>query len=85
MREAIGAAKMEIVAEVREIVVEAVRDSQTELLRAFLTYQESTNVRMRTIEAKATNVDTGLSLRVENVEKRLWEIERKLLLNPPAA
>jgi cytidylate kinase len=93
LREAIATAKTEIIAEVvakvvgemRDIVAEIVRDSQTKILRAFLTYQENNDLRLRTIEAKVANLDTGLSERVNNVERRLWEIEKRLLLNPPAA
>jgi myo-inositol-1-phosphate synthase len=70
---------------VLEKVAEMVRDAQTELLRAFLGYQENTDLRIRTVEAKVSNVDAGLSQRVNHVERRLWEIEKKLLLNPPAA
>jgi hypothetical protein len=81
MLQAIEAAKTEIL----EKVAELVRDSQTELLKAFLSYQENNDLRVRTVEAKLSNVDTGLSQRVNNVERRLWEIEKKLLLNPPAA
>jgi hypothetical protein len=65
-------------------VVEMVRDAQTEILKAFLPYQESANIRFRAMEAKVSNVDAGLSERVAIVERRLWEIEKKLLLNPPA-
>jgi hypothetical protein len=79
--QAVAAAKTEIL----EKVAELVRDSQTELLKAFLSYQENNDLRVRTVEAKLSNVDTGLSQRVSNVERRLWEIEKKLLLNPPAA
>jgi hypothetical protein len=85
MLQAIADAKTEIVAEILEKVAELVRDSQTELLKAFLSYQENNDLRVRTVEAKLSNVDTGLSQRVNNVERRLWEIEKKLLLNPPAA
>lgn len=40
---------------------------------------------MRTTEVKLSNVDTGLSERVAVVERRLRQIEAKLLLNPPPA
>jgi hypothetical protein len=72
-------------AEILETAHEFVRDAQTEILRGFHTYQQSADLRIRTVEAKMGNVDAGLSQRVDNVERRLWEIERKLLLNPPAA
>ena len=69
----------------RDFVMEAVRDSQTEVLKAFLPYQESSSVRMRALEAKLSNVDSGLSERVSIVERRLQELEKRFLQNPPAA
>ncbi|HEV3197714.1 MAG TPA: hypothetical protein VGZ73_07390 [Bryobacteraceae bacterium] len=96
MVEALAANKAEILERVGELVhnsqteilekvAELALDAQTEMLRGFLGYQENTDLRIRTMEAKVSNVDTGLSQRVNNVERRLWEIEKKLLLNPPAA
>jgi hypothetical protein len=81
MQEGFAAAKLDM----RETIAESVRDSQTELLKAFLSYQENNDLRIRTVEAKLSNVDAGLSQRVNNMERRLWEIEKKLLLDPPAA
>jgi hypothetical protein len=64
---------------------EAVYDSQTEILKAFLPFQESMNLRLRTMEAKLSNTDTGITERMAVLERRLAEIEKKLLLRPPAA
>ncbi|HEY2018063.1 MAG TPA: hypothetical protein VGH38_31375, partial [Bryobacteraceae bacterium] len=64
---------------------ETVRDAQAEVLKAFPSYQEGANVRMRALEAKLSNVDSGLSERLAIVERRLWQIEAKLLIDPPAA
>jgi hypothetical protein len=64
---------------------ERIRDSQTEILKAFLPYQESQNLRLRTLEAKLSNTDTGITERMAILERRLAEIEKRLLLNPPAA
>jgi predicted RNA-binding protein len=65
--------------DILEAVQEYVRDAQTEILKAFLPYQEGQNIRLRTLE----NVGTGISERIAVVERRLAEIEKKLLLHPP--
>jgi F0F1-type ATP synthase membrane subunit b/b' len=57
---------------------ESIRDSQTEMLKAFLPYQEAQRVRINILES-------GLTERMNIMEHRLFEIEKKLLLNPPAA
>ena len=66
-------------------IIEAVRDAQTEILKAFLPFQETSNIRFRAVEAKLSNTDAGLSERMAVPERRPQEIEKKLLLNPPAA
>jgi hypothetical protein len=81
LHEALGATKREIIDAVRELV----RDAQTEILKAFFPHQEATNIRIRAVETNLSNVDTGLSERMAVMERRLLEIEKKLLLNPPAA
>jgi len=60
---------------------ESIRDSQTEMLKAFISYQEGQQIRMRGFESK----DVEITERMAVLERRLQEIERRLLLNPPAA
>jgi hypothetical protein len=62
-------------------VQQMVRDAQTEILKAYLPSQEGHNIRFRTMDA----TDRGLAERIEVLERRLQEIEKKLLMNPPAA
>jgi hypothetical protein len=62
-------------------LIERMRDMQTELLKGYLPAQELANTRDSVLEARQLGVET----RVNSVEKRLWEIEKKILLNPPAA
>jgi hypothetical protein len=71
--------------EILNTVQEYVRDVQTEILRAFLPYQEGQTIRLRAMEARVSNVDTTITERMAVVERRLAEIEKKLLLNPPTA
>jgi hypothetical protein len=66
-------------------MVEAVRDSQTEILRAFERYASSEQIKFRRLQADLSNVDASTDRRLEIVEQRLMEIEKKLLLKPPNA
>jgi len=72
-------------AEILEGVQEAVRDAQTEILKAFFPFQENTDLRIRAVEVKLSNTDVGLTERMSVIERRLAEIEKKLFLNRPAA
>jgi len=64
-----------------ERVQEIVRDAQTEILRGFEAFARENEIRVRRLE---TN-ESGTNERLANLEARLLEIEKKLLLRPPAA
>ncbi|MGA1994157.1 MAG: hypothetical protein ABSH45_00130 [Bryobacteraceae bacterium] len=66
-------------------LVEVVRDSQTEILRAFERYASSEQIKFRRLQADLSNVDASTDRRLEIVEQRLLEIEKKLLMRPPEA
>ena len=68
-----------------ERMAELIRDAQTEILKAFFPFQESFSVRFRKLEADSSNTDAAMSQRMHVIESRLQEIEKKLLMNPPAA
>jgi len=57
---------------------ERTRDMQTELLRGFRSYQESTSVRMAKLTADVSNIDTSTDRRIAIVEERLTELERRI-------
>jgi len=59
---------------------ETMRDTQTEILRAFCGYAQTTDVKLK--EAEVT--DIGLRQRLTAVEERLLEVEKRLSF-PPAA
>lgn len=80
IRQALGEAE----ARLGDALREAVRDSQREMSKAFLSLERA-SLHVRALEEKFSNLDAGLSARVESVEKRLFEIEKKLLMKPPAA
>lgn len=61
-------------------LIEAIRDGQTELLKAFYSVTESNNKRLSQSEANEL-ADRG---RIEALERRVTELEKRLNL-PPAA
>ena len=62
-----------------EKFAERLHDTETKLLKAFYQYQEHTDVRMRKMSADISNMDTASELRINNLERRVIEIERKFL------
>jgi hypothetical protein len=58
---------------------ESMRDVQTEILRAFYGYTQTTDVKLKEAEAS----DIGLRQRLTAVEERLLEVEKRL--NFPSA
>ena len=62
-------------------LTEQMRDMQTEILTAFLPFEQEVGVRQPTMETRIT----GVEARMATLAGRLAEIEKKLLLNPPAA
>lgn len=72
-------------AAMEERLIEQMRDMQTELLRGFGPWQEGIQTRMAELELAARTGEGAIKKRMEIVERRLMEIEKKLLMNPPAA
>jgi hypothetical protein len=64
---------------------EQMRDMQTELLSAFLPWQESVHIKFEELKFNTRNSVESISERMGVLERRLQQIEKKLLLNPPAA
>jgi hypothetical protein len=61
-----------------EHLVERMRDMQTEILRGFEAHSGAMMVRLRKVEADHGNLDTAASTRMEILERRLFEIEKRL-------
>ena len=66
-----------------DTLTEKMRDMQTEVLRAFESFAAGQNIRLRKLEADHSNLDAALTGRVEIVERRLFEIEKRLMIDPP--
>jgi DNA anti-recombination protein RmuC len=64
---------------------EQLRDMQTEILKAFLPWQEQVRIQFRELEANTGNSVVAVKQRMDVMERRLGEIEKRLLMNPPAA
>jgi hypothetical protein len=62
----------------RDYIDERTRDMQTELLRGFRSYQESASVKMAKLSADVGNIDTATDRRLNIVEERLAELERRI-------
>ena len=80
--EALGlfeAMKQELLCGVQELV----RTAQTEILRTFLQFHEGSHVRIRAIELKFSASDAAINERLSILERRLAEIEKRLMLELP--
>ena len=67
--------------QIEEHTTESTRDMQTEVIRVFMEFQQRNESR----DGSQDKATAGLSERLGMVERRLFQIERKLLLEPPAA
>ena len=64
-------------------LIEHMRDMQTEILRGMGTLAEGLGNRMYKIEHNHQVLDASTTQRLATVENRLWEIEKRLMMNPP--
>jgi hypothetical protein len=67
----------------KDELTEAIRDAQSEILRGFHAFQTGWNLRLGKLEADHTNLDTATVGRLNNLEQRVFEIERKLMGGGP--
>jgi hypothetical protein len=65
---------------ITETLTEAIRDSQTEILKAFYGFTETVQTRFKAQD----DTEAGLKKRLTVVEERLLEVEKRLNM-PPAA
>ena len=83
LKEFVKDSQAEIIAQILAQTQEFVRDAQTEILRGFLNFEGSREIRFSHLKTKVANLDTEVSGQLANFEKRLMEIEAKLILYPP--
>ena len=53
--------------------------TETKLLTAFFQYQEHADVKFRKLTADVSNVNASTGLRMNNLEQRVIQIEKRLL------
>jgi hypothetical protein len=64
---------------VNQVVNQVVHDTETKLLTAFLRWQENGNIKFQRLKADTGNATREIELRLENVEARLEEVEKRYL------
>jgi uncharacterized protein YpuA (DUF1002 family) len=64
---------------VHEVVHQVVHDTETKLLTAFFRWQENSNIKFQRLKADTGNATREIELRLENVEARLEEVEKRYL------
>ena len=65
------------------LLVEQMRDIQTEILRGFGAWTEAQTLRLVKVETDHKTLDATATQRLAIVETRLLEIEKRLLMEPP--
>ncbi len=58
----------------------ALHETETKLLRAFFQYQEQAEIKFRKLTADVSNVNATSDQRINNLEQRVIDIERRLLM-----
>jgi hypothetical protein len=64
---------------VHQAVYPVVHDFETTMLTAFLRWQDNSKTKFQRIEADTGNATREIELRLENVEARLEEVEKRYL------
>jgi len=64
---------------VQQVVQQVVHDFETRMLTAFLRWQDNSNTKFQRLKADTGNATRELELRLENVEARLEEVEKRYL------
>jgi len=72
----LDALKGEILGAMRAIL----HETETKLLRAFFQYQEHAEIKFRKLTADVSNVNAAADLRINNLEQRVVDIEKRLLM-----
>ncbi len=65
--------------QLKEYIDERTFDAETRLLRGYERYGQTTNLRMRKLEADVSNIDTASTERLAVVEQRLTDLEIRMM------
>jgi hypothetical protein len=83
LQAALGANLAGVEATLSAAFTEKLRDAETKLLGAFFAYQEHDRIQFQHLKADTGNATRAAELRIDNIEQRLLEVERRLLSGPP--
>jgi molybdopterin-guanine dinucleotide biosynthesis protein A len=61
-------------------ILEALRETETKLLKAFFQYQEVVNIRLHKLTTDVSNIDTSSDLRFNNLEQRVVQLEKRIMM-----
>ena len=64
--------------DLRDELIEVIRDTETKLLRAFYNFAESNQKRLSEVE----RTDLGILERLGTIERRVTEVEKRLNMPP---
>ena len=66
--------------ELLEAMRAMLHETETKLLRAFFQHQEHAEIKFRKLSADVSNVNASADLRINNLEQRVVDIEKRLLM-----
>ena len=76
----LAALKTEILEAVGGMLRESHHETETKLLTAFFQYQEVANIRLHKLTTDVSNVDTTSDLRLNNLEQRVIQLEKRAMM-----
>lgn len=65
--------------QIREYIDERTRDMQTELLRAFVAYNNSYSIRLQKVEADTSNADATTTKRLGELEHQVTDLRIRVI------
>jgi hypothetical protein len=75
----ISDALVSVETKVKDYIDERTHDAETRLLRGFADYNASASIRLRKIEADASNLDTSSTLRLGELERQVADLQAKVI------
>jgi molybdopterin-guanine dinucleotide biosynthesis protein A len=61
-------------------ILEAIHETETKLLGAFLQYQEVENIKFQKLSSDLSNLNVSLDQRLNNLEQRIVQIEKRIMM-----
>lgn len=61
-------------------ILEALRETETKLLKAFFQYQEVANVKFQKLTTDVSSLNTSSDQRLNNLEQRIVQLEKHIMM-----